>query len=346
MISIVPLQKYLESNGIDCALFLNGEKSDANCFYLTGYTGAGVLVVPATGDPFLHVPSRDKEMAEKIKGVFFSDGSRKLFDVLKEKNISCEKVGICFDKILVSEFNRLKEKLNCSFIDLSDFMKELREVKSKTEIANIKRACSITDEILGKFVGKFKDFKTEEEAAAFLVYETRVRGCGLAFEPIVASGTNAAVPHHSPSGKINNGFCVVDFGVTYKGYCSDVTRTFYVGEPTTSDKKLYYDLLKLQEGAISKVKAGAEIASLHNDVAKILGDKFIHSLGHGMGIEVHETPYVSSSTKGVLKEGMVITIEPGIYVSGKYGIRIEDDVLVTNGKPLVLSRFSKELIKL
>lgn len=337
------IQDYLVEKGIDCALFLTEEKVDTNLFYFTGYIGAGVLIVPAAGKPLLHASLRDKTMAKKIKGVDLTDGTKKLSEVFKERNISCVKIGICFDAVLVSDFNGLKERLGCEFVDISDFMRGLREVKSKTEIINIQRACKITDEILGKFVEKFKKFKTEEEAAAFLVYETRIRGCGLAFEPIVASGANASVPHHVPSGKIKKGFCVVDFGVTYQGYCSDVTRTFFVGKPTEEEKKTYYDLLKVQRTVINKVMMGKEIAPLHNEVKKILGDKLIHSLGHGLGIEVHEPPYVSSSTKGVLKEGMVITIEPGVYAAGKYGIRIEDDVLVTKGKPRVLSKFSKEL---
>jgi len=338
------IQEELLKKGLDCALFVNGEKIDANSFYLIGYTGSGVLIIPARGKPVLHAASRDKGMAEKVRGVILTDGNKKLSEVLKEKNVACSKIGICFDNLLVSDFSRLKYKLNCEFTDISNFMREVRECKNAGEIAKIEKACKITDEIIGKFVKNFGNFKTEEEAAAFLIYETRIRGCGLAFEPIVASGANAAVPHHIPSGKIHNGFCVVDFGVTYKGYCSDMTRTFYVGTPTTQEKKLYSDLLKVQEDSINKVKAGAEIAALHDDAAKILGDKFIHSLGHGLGIEVHESPYISSSTKGVLKEGMVITIEPGVYVPGKYGIRIEDDMLVTSGKPRVLNKFSKELI--
>ena len=338
------LQEELLKRKLDCAIFLSGEKPDANCFYLTGYTGAGVLVIPAVGKPILHAPSRDTGLAEKVKGVVLTDGNRKLSEVLKEKSIACGKVGICFDTLLVSDFNKLKEKLNCEFSDLSSFMKGLRACKNSSEIAKIRTACKITDEIIGKFVKNFKKFKTEEEVVAFLVYETRLRGCDLAFEPIVASGVNAAVPHHVSHGKINRGFCVVDFGVKYKGYCSDVTRTFYIGVPTASDRKLYFDLLKVQEDSINNVEVGAEIASLHNDAKKILGDKFIHSLGHGLGIDVHEEPYVSSSTKGVLKEGMIITIEPGVYVPGKYGIRIEDDVVVTANGAKVLSKFSKELI--
>ncbi len=342
------LQKYLLKNGLDCALFLNGEKPDPNSFYLTGYNGSGVLIVPSRGKAILHVPDRDKTEALNAKNanVSVADKNRKLSDVLKEKGISTKKIGICFENTFVSDFNSLKEKFNCSFTDLSGFMKELRMQKRTDEIAKIKKACTITDKIIEKFVANFKKFKTESDATAFLTYEARSRGCGLAFEPIVASGANAAVPHHVPSGAIKSGFCVVDFGVTYKGYCSDVTRTFYVGKPTEKERRLYAELLKIQEDSILKVIVGGKIAHLYNDAKRILGDKFIHSLGHGMGIEVHEAPNISYTNEGVFKKNMVVTIEPGVYVSGKYGIRIEDDVLVTSGKPRVLSKFSKELITL
>ena len=128
------------------------------------------------------------------------------------------------------------------------------------------------------------------------------------------------------------------------GYCSDVTRTIYYGKPSKEEEKTYYDLLREQERAISLVKPGKIIGDLCIDAEKNLKQKLIHSLGHGLGIEVHEFPYVSTNSKTKLAEGMVITIEPGEYVEGKYGIRIEDDVLVSKTKADVLSKFTKKLI--
>ena|SRR3989344_5197546 len=337
------LQEELVKRNIDCLIFTTGESPNPNLFYLTGYNGAGFLVIPEIGKAILHVPTRDLSEAKLIKGVTVSCG-KKLSEAMAEFGISTKKIGIDFDNTTVTEFNMLKEKFECDLVDITEFMEEIRAIKNKEEIDKIQKACKITDEILEGFLKNFKNFKTEEEAAAYLVYEARIRGCVESFEPIVASGPNAAIPHHKPKGKIHSGFCVIDFGVKYSGYCSDVTRTVYYGKPTKTEEKIYYDILREQERAIGFVKPGLIIADLCAEAEKKLKQKLIHSLGHGLGIEVHEKPYVSTNNKTNLKEGMVITIEPGEYVEGKYGIRIEDDVLVTKNGCEVLSKFTKKLI--
>lgn len=337
------IKNYLKEKDLDFILFATYEDVNPNIFYFTGYVGAGFLIIFPSGEMMLHVPTRDLAQAKKIKSLTISSG-KKLFEVLSERNLLSKNVGIDFANISVRDFNNLKEKLKCEFIDLTEFMEGIRMIKDKIEIDKIKGACKITDEILQKFVDNFRDFKTEEEASSFLVYETLKRGCSVAFEPIVATGENAAVPHHISRGKINKGFCVVDFGVKFEGYCSDVTRTFYVGKSTEKEKKIYSDLLKEQEKAISLVRPGLVIGDFCVMAEKNLKQKLIHSLGHGMGIEVHEMPYVSLDSKFTLKEGMVVTIEPGEYIEGKYGLRIEDDVLVTSFGSEILSKFTKELI--
>ncbi|MGV8131614.1 MAG: M24 family metallopeptidase [Candidatus Pacearchaeota archaeon] len=337
------LQAQIKQMGLDGALFVTNESLNSNLFYLTGYIGAGILIIRHNDCPILHVPSRDLTQAKQVKGVEVTSG-KKLIEMLAEKKIKVKRMGIDFANISVFDFNELKEKLNCEFIDLTETMNSYRAVKSNEEIKKILAACKITDKILGKFIKNFKKFKTEKDASAFLVYESNKLAEGVSFEPIVASGKNAAVPHHVPSGNMNKGFCVIDFGVKYKGYCSDVTRTIYFGKPDKSEEKTYYDLLENQEKAISLVKPGVSISDLCNHAEKNLKQKLIHSLGHGLGIEVHEMPYVSINSKDILKEGMVITIEPGEYVEGKYGIRIEDDVLVTANGQKVLSKFTKKLI--
>lgn len=337
------LQAELKRLGLDCAIFMTDEEPNPNLFYFIKYKGAGFLIIPASGKSILHVPSRDLSEAKQVKEVIVSTG-KKLSESLNQFGISAKKIGIDFTNTSVLQSNLLKEKFNCELSNLDSFMNELRSVKNNEEISKIKMACSITDKIFNKFIKNFKKFKTEQEAAAFLVYETRKLGCVQSFEPIVASGKNAAIPHHSPNGKMNKGFCVIDYGIKYQGYCSDMTRTIYFGKPNSNEEKRYYDLLKEQEMAISLIKPGVVIGDLCIKAEKNLKQKLIHSLGHGMGIEVHEYPYVSTNSKTVLKEGMVITIEPGEYVEGKYGIRIEDDVLVTKKGYEVLSKFSKKLI--
>lgn len=337
------IQSELEKRGLDCAIFMTNEEPNPNLFYFTKYKGAGFLVIPVKGKAVLHIPNRDLSEAKLVKNVVLSYG-KKLSESLSSLGINTKKIGIDFVNTSVTDFNILRDRFSCELFDLTDFMNDLRAVKDKNEINEIKKACRITDKIMEKFVNNFSKFKTEDEAAAFLVYEARKQSDGVSFEPIVASGANAAVPHHTPSGRINKGFCVVDFGIKYDGYCSDVTRTFYFGKPTSEEEKIYYDLLREQERAISLVKPGVVIGDLCVEAEKKLKQKLIHSLGHGMGIEVHEFPYVSTNSKIVLKEGMVITIEPGEYIEGKYGIRIEDDILVTKNGSEVLSKFTKKLI--
>jgi Xaa-Pro aminopeptidase len=337
------LQSELKKLGLDCAIFMTNESPNPNLFYFTSYKGAGFLVIPKDGKSILHVPARDLTEARQVKGVNISSG-KKLSEALTENGINTKKVGTDFANLAVADFNMIKEKFGCELIDLTEFMNTLRAVKTKEEIEKIQKACQITDKIIDKFVKNFKNFKTEEEASAFLVYETRKLGCVESFEPIVASGPNAAVPHHAPKGKIHKGFCVIDFGIKYEGYCSDVTRTIYYGKPSKEEEKTYYDLLEQQEKAISLVRPATIIGDLCMNAEKDLKQPLIHSLGHGLGIEVHEWPYVSTNSKSILTEGMVITIEPGEYIEGKYGIRIEDDVLVTKSGQKVLSRFTKKLI--
>lgn len=337
------LQSELKKRDLDCAIFMTDEVPNPNLFYFTKYKGAGFLIIPKDGKPVLHVPSRDLSEAKMVKGVIVSSG-KKLSETLNFHNIPTKKIGIDFSNITLIESNALKEKFNSELVNLTSFMEEMRSIKRIDEINQIERACKITDFIIAKFIENFKKFKTEEEASAFLVYEARKLGSMESFEPIVATGPNAAVPHHTPKGKIHKGFCVIDFGVKSGGYCSDVTRTIYYGKPSKEEEKIYYDLLENQEKAISLIKPGIAISDLCLNAEKDLKQKLIHSLGHGIGIEVHEFPYVSTNSKSILKEGMVITIEPGEYLEGKYGIRIEDDVLVTKGGQRVLSKLTKKLI--
>ena len=344
MDSIKSLQAELIRKNLDCALFVKQESLQPNILYLTGYNGYGYLVVPTTDKPFLYVPPMELEVARKTSTVDVEVAGKKLSEFFKEKGFDFKNIGIDFDNLNVHDSNSLKEKLAVNISDISSEMRALRSVKSSREIEIMQFACRITDKILGEFVNKFKGFETETDASAFLTYQAKLLAQGISFEPIVASGANAAMPHHLSNDKLHNGFCVVDFGVRYKGYCSDVTRTFFIGKPSDSDKNIYNELLLVQEDSIDKLRSGVCISGLYDSAKRVLGERFTHSLGHGLGIEVHEDPNISSKTEGLFKKNMVVTIEPGVYVSGKYGIRIEDDLIVADGKPKALSRFSKELV--
>jgi len=198
-----------------------------------------------------------------------------------------------------------------------------------------------------KAIKNFKTFKTESEAAAFLEYETKKQGLELSFNPIVASGVNGSIPHYEPANiKIKKGFCVIDFGVKYKGYCSDITRTIYIGTPSKKEKDTYNSLLKIQKDTINKVKPNKKCSELYDFVNTSLGkDKkyFTHGLGHGVGVEIHELPNLTLNSKDRIKNNMVFTIEPGVYFPRRFGIRIEDTLLFKN-KPILLTKTTKDLL--
>jgi len=236
--------------------------------------------------------------------------------------------------------------------DISDFISKLRQVKTKQEIATIKKACNISCEIIEKTIKKInKTLFTEKEIRIFLEKETIINGCSLAFHPIVASGKNAAIPHAKITDKLNKGFLIIDFGVKYKGYCSDISRTIYIGKPTQKEIELYNLVLRVQENSIKQVKnfINRKVSLLDDYSRKEFGkykDKFIHSLGHGFGLEIHEQPFLSKNSDDILLHNQIITIEPGFYdLKQKIGIRIEDDILIKENFIEVLTKnLSKKLI--
>jgi len=214
---------------------------------------------------------------------------------------------------------------------------------------HIKKACSITDKIFYSIVKKLKnnELRTEKRVDRFIRSEIRKRKLKIAFPPIVASGKRSAKIHPKPTKyEIKKGFIVIDFGVKYKGYCSDMTRTLYKGKPTKKQIKLYNRLLSIQKSTIKKAKPRKECFEIDYYVRKKLNKlrkHFLHSLGHGVSKEVHAKPNLSPRSTDTLKKGDIITIEPGIYIKKKYGIRIEDTILVKKN-PESLTKSPKNLI--
>jgi len=217
------------------------------------------------------------------------------------------------------------------------------------KIKNISEACSINDEIFGLIVKNLRDktLKTELDIDKFIRKETRKRKLKNSFPPVVAIGKNAAEIHHKPKKtRLKKGFLVMDFGVKLNGYCSDMTRTVYIGKPLKKEKEIYNKVLQAQKIGIQKSKIGAECFEIDYAVRKKLKglrENFIHSLGHGVGKKIHELPNLSPKTDSILKKGDIITIEPGVYIKGKLGIRIEDSILIDK-KIKVLTKSTKKLI--
>ena len=352
---IAEFKEILKDKKADCAVFYTSDSSlyNPNLFYFSGYKGLGALVLPQRKNPFLIVPEMEFQRAKKslIKMVYSMEKKRffeSISKILKKTKIKSTNIAIDKNNFTLSTFRHFKKQFKKIKVkDISPACIKLREIKTEKEIQYLKKSCSYADKIIQKTIKNFKSFKTESEAAAFLEYEAKKLGLSLAFNPIVASGSNGSVPHHEAENeKIKKGFCVIDFGVKYNGYCSDITRTVYVGKPSQKEREIYNMMLAVQKNAINQVKNNKKCWELYNYVSKNLGKYkkyFTHGLGHGIGVEIHEMPNITLNSKDRIQNNMVFTIEPGIYLSKKFGIRIEDTILFKN-KPIALTTTSKDLI--
>lgn len=353
---ISEFQGILKAKKSDCAVFYNSDssRSNPNLFYFSGYSGVGALVIPAKQKPFLIAPEMEFHRAKRsaIKKVYSMEKKRffeSIYSIIRKNKIKARNIAIDKNNFTLNSFRHFKKQFRKIKVkDISPDCAKLKEIKTEKEIQYLTKSCGYADKILQKAIRNFKSFRTESEAAAFLEYETKKLGLELSFNPIVASGSNGSMPHHEPKNeKIKKGFCVIDFGVKYKGYCSDITRTVYVGRPSQEEKEIYNMLLKIQKDAISQVKENRKCSELYNFVNESLGkykQYFTHGLGHGVGVEIHEMPNLSLNSKDRIKNSMVFTIEPGIYLPGKFGIRIEDTILFKN-KIIPLTKTSKDLVE-
>lgn len=213
-------------------------------------------------------------------------------------------------------------------------------------IANIRKACRITDKIMADVLKNFSKFKTEKEVYSFILRQIRKNKCKKAFPPVI--GYNSYKPHQKPrKTRLKKGFCFIDFGVKYKGYCSDMTRTIYIGKPSKKETAIYSLVLKAQKKAINAVKEGVECRKIDSIARNSFGKRkkyFIHATGHAIGRKVHQKPSLHPKTKTKLKANKVITVEPGLYIKEKkIGIRIEDCVLVKKRGCEILTKTPKKL---
>ncbi len=234
---------------------------------------------------------------------------------------------------------------------LSDILVQLRNIKDPHEIAIIEQAIVIAERSFEALKAHLKAGQTENEIAGLLVYEMRRRGASNAsFDPIVAAGSNGSLPHYRPGGvKLHNNMALlVDWGALFNGYRSDLTRMIFMGEPPRKIREIYQIVLAAQEAAIAAIKPGASGKKIDKIARDIIagagyGKAFGHSLGHGIGRDIHEAVSLSQREAGILQAGMIVTVEPGIYLPGIGGVRIEDDVLVTHNGCRVLSSLPKTL---
>lgn len=333
----------MKEKKLDCVILTTGrdQEYNNNIFYYTGFKGYALLVVKQR-DATLLVPEMEYEKGKKtgFKTIALKKGKK---DNTLQRIVGKPKVvGIDYVETSLSSFKALRKLIKARWNDIYGDLYKIRAVKDKKEIESIKKACKIGDDIFTKLIKNF-NFKTEKKVATFIEMEIRSKGYSPSFPPIAASGKNSSIVHHNNEGKIGKGFLLLDFGVKIEGYCSDMSRTIYIGNPSKKEIEEYDNLLYVQEALVRKALPGNSCGNIDKEARDVLGEKFMHGLGHGVGLNIHEMPNLLPESKDILEEGQIITIEPGIYFENNFGIRIEDTILV--GKtPTILTKSKKELI--
>ena len=338
----------------DAALVL----SETNRFYFTGFPASDGALLVTKDEALFFTDSRYTEAAEKKLGKACVRNSAKLYQSLTE--IFAEKgvktVALEQDRVTLAQFAELKTRLpDVEFNDapaLTDAINALRRKKADVEAENIVAAQRIAEAAFDHILGFIEPGRTEKEIALELEYFMLRNGAdGLSFETIAVSGVNSSLPHGVPGEKkvAAGDFITMDYGALKNGYHSDMTRTVALGYATDEMKAVYDVVLRAQTAALAAMKDGIACADADKAARDVIGnagygDCFGHGTGHGVGVEIHEFPNVSPRSKSVLQTGDVVTAEPGIYLPGKFGVRIEDMALITADGCRNLTCCPKELI--
>ena len=344
----------LPDYGLDAMLIT----SEAGERYALGFHGEGLLLVTREGCHYTTDGRYIEAATEQIKGVTPSLISRfnghisQARDFIEEHNL--HNVGFESGTMTVDEHTGYAQELPCILTPAQQLLGDLRASKDQDELAVMARAQKITDEAFKAILNYIQPGMTECEIAARIVYELLRRGAEeVSFDPIVASGTNGSRPHAVPgSKKVESGeFITMDFGCKVDGYCSDMTRTVALGQPTEEMEEVYNIVLAAQKTGINAARAGVTGAEIDGAARQVIadagyGEYFSHSFGHSLGIEIHEAPNASPSEVRLMPAGAVVSAEPGIYIPGRFGVRIEDVMVLKEGGCDVLTRSPKDLIVL
>ncbi|MCA1030700.1 Xaa-Pro peptidase family protein [Bacillus timonensis] len=345
------LRSSFKELGIDGLLITNAY----NRRYMTGFSGtAGVAIVSEKGAVFItdfrYVEQANKQIQDfdivQHTGTIIEEVANQVV------KMGITKLGFEQENLTFSTFASYKKELNVDFVPVSSAVEKLRLIKSSEEIKILKEATDIAEAAYKHILTFIRPGITELDVSNELEFFMRKQGAvSSSFDIIVASGYRSALPHGVASDKVieKGEFVTLDFGAYYKGYCSDITRTVAVGNPSDELKAIYDVVLQAQLRGMAGIKpgmTGREADALTRDyiTEKGYGQYFGHSTGHGLGMEVHEQPSLSVKSDMILEPGMVVTVEPGIYIAGLGGVRIEDDTVVTKEGNESLSYSSKELI--
>jgi Xaa-Pro aminopeptidase len=331
----------------------------ANWYYLTGYTGeAGALLLSRKETTLITDGRFTVQAREETAGVQVVLQKGSLFEFVGQffKKSRGKRVGFDPAQLTVAQLHSVRKAAGARlrWVSAAGAVEALRMRKDASEIAQMRKAAVLAGEVFEGVLPLLKPGIREFDVGAEIEYQMRKRGAlGPAFETIVAFGERGALPHARPTAKRlrKNELVVLDLGVILGHYCSDMTRTVHVGRASLRIRTWYQAVLEAQRAAIAAAKAGVSCGAVDAAARQVLAgyqlDKlFVHSTGHGLGLEVHEDPRVARGQKKLLEPGNVITIEPGIYAQGIGGIRIEDDVVVHADRTEVLTRTPRDLIEL
>lgn len=330
--------------------------NDKNIYYFTGLWDSNGYLLVTENNAYLLVDFRYGEIAEKTvtsaNVIVFDSLFESLNKLAKENDIQT-----CYfetNHMTVSQFKGFSKNLDFRLLDnnvLDNLIEEMRIVKDNEEYTLMKKAQEITEEAYYKILPMLKEGVTEREVSVSLEHQMKLLGADdISFDLITITGEKTSLPHGVPSDKkIKTGdFFTFDIGVTYKGYHSDMTRTVSIGEPSEEMKKVYNIVLEAHSKALSSVQPGMKCSEIDKIARDYIYENgytgcFGHSTGHGVGLDIHEKPAVGPKCDTILKRGMVITIEPGIYLKDKFGVRIEDTVIVTENGYKTFATIPKEL---
>jgi Xaa-Pro aminopeptidase len=354
------LQTVLDRNRLDALLVTHLP----NIRYLCGFTGtSGALAIDEAGSAFFTDGRYSEQARDEVRGARIVIAHKPPLAAAAEWLIENKSklgrkkprwVGVESEHLTVAGRSQLASLLRSDFRlrETRDLVEQARMVKDADEIARLRAAAVLGASLFDRALEVIRPGVKESEVAAEMEYAARRAGAEeMSFPTIIAAGKRSALPHGRASTAAipSRGFVVCDFGVILTGYCSDRTRTVHMGRPTGQARRMYEAVLEAQECAVAAVRAGVRVGEVDQVARTVLKRKglarhFTHSTGHGVGLEIHEAPRIAAGRTEVLRPGMVITIEPGVYVAGSGGVRIEDVVVVTERGCEVLAPASKELI--
>ncbi|MFC5469220.1 M24 family metallopeptidase [Cohnella suwonensis] len=354
ILRLTRVRKRLEELGVDGLLITNA----FNRRYLTGFTGSSGYVLVTKEKALLFTDFRyASQAAEQAKAYEIVLHAIKPAESIYEamRSLDVKKLGFEKNHVAYATYMAYQEQFSgIGLVPTENIVESLRGIKDEKELGFIRKAVEITELSFEHILGMMKPGISEQDISAELEYSMRKNGApSSAYATIVASGERGALPHGLASGKLlaADEFVTLDFGASYEGYCSDLTRTVFIGTPTNKHKEIYSIVLEANRATLAGLKpgiSGQDGDSLARDIiaGHGYGPNFGHGLGHAFGLEIHEPVRLSQQSKDILRPGMVITVEPGIYIPGFGGVRIEDDIVVTETGIEVLTKSNKELIVL